>query len=139
MPTDHLPLTDAGPAVRDAMLFAPRSTPADTTLEQARETFSNAHVMLLLVVDEDGRFAGTVTREDLPADAAGDATVGAFARGDAPRIDPDAPIGDAVDMLRASGDRRLPVVGDDGTLQGLVCMDTSLTRFCVDVGRVTSR
>jgi len=139
MPTDHLPLTDAGPAVRDAMLFEPRSTPADTTLAQARETFSNPHVMLLLIVDEDGRFAGTVTREDLPADAVADATLGRFARADAPRIDPDAPIGDAVEMLRASGDRRLPVVGEDGALQGLVCMDSSLARFCVDAGRVVPR
>jgi CBS domain-containing protein len=139
MPTDHLPLTDAGPAVRDAMLFEPRSTPADTTLAQARETFSNPHVKLLLIVGDDGRFAGTVTREDLPADAADDATLGAYVRPDALRIGPDAPVGDAVELLRASGDRRLPVVGEDGALQGLVCMDQSLVRFCVDVGRATPR
>ncbi len=136
MPPDHLPLRDAGPEVRDAMLFEPRATPAATPLAQARETFANPHVMLVLVVDDDGRFAGTLTRDDLPEDAAPGATVGDLVRGDAPRIAPGAPIGQAVEMLRSSGERRLPVVDDDGTLCGLVCMAASYDRFCVDAGRV---
>jgi CBS domain-containing protein len=138
MPTDHLPLRDAGPEVRDAMLLQPRATPAATPASQARETFANPHVMLLLVVDEEGRFAGTLTREDLPDDAPADATVGQLVRGDAPRVGPDAPLGDAVELLRSSGDRRLPVVDGDGVLCGLVCMDRGYGHFCVDKGRVAA-
>jgi CBS domain-containing protein len=137
MPTDHLPLRDAGPAVRDAMLLEPRATPAATPLAEARETFANPRVKLLLVVEEDGRFAGTLTPADLPAE--GDGAIGDYANADAPRIGPDAPVAQAVEMLDATGTNRLPVVGDDGVLQGLVCWDRSGARFCVDPGRVTPR
>jgi len=135
MPTDHLALRDAGPAVRDAMMFEPRSTPADTTLAAARETFSNPRVKLLLVVDGD-RFLGTLTREDLPAE--GDGRIGDLVRADSARIDPGAAVADAVAMLDGTGTNRLPVVDDDGTLLGLVCWDRAGQRFCVDPGRVSS-
>jgi CBS domain-containing protein len=130
MPTDHLPLRDAGPAVRDAMMFEPRATPASTSLAQARETFANPHVNLLVVVQEDGRFAGTLTRDGLPAD--GDGPVGDYADPAAPRIAPDAPVAEAVELLDGTGANRLPVVDEDGVLQGLVCWDRSGQRFCVD-------
>ena len=138
MPTDHLPLSDAGPAVRDAMMFEPRSTPASTTLAQAREQFSNPRVKLLLVT-QDGRFLGTITRDDLPAE--GDGEIGDFVNGDTPRIDPEAPVADAVDMLESTGTNRLPVVDDAGALLGLVCWDSSGRQFCVDPGdgRVAGR
>jgi CBS-domain-containing membrane protein len=135
MPTDHLPLSDAGPAVRDAMMFEPRPTSATTTLPQVRETFANPRVKLLLVTDEDGRFLGTLTRDDVPAD--GDGPIADHVNPDAPRIDPDAPVARAVEMLDGADANRLPVVGDDGVLQGLVCWDRSGQRFCVDPGRVT--
>jgi CBS-domain-containing membrane protein len=135
MPTDHLPLSDAGPAVRDAMLFEPRATPASTSLAEARETFANPRVKLLLVVGDDGRFAGTLMREDLPAD--GDGAIGDLVRPDTPRIAPEAPVAAAVEMLEGTGTARLPVVDDDGTLLGLVCWDREGQQFCVDPGRVT--
>jgi CBS domain-containing protein len=138
MPTDHLPLRDAGPEVRDAMLLQPRATPAATPLVTARETFANPHVMLLLVVGDDGRFAGTLTRDDLPEEAAPQTTVGEVLRAGTPRIGPGAPLEQAVEMLRSSGQRRLPVVDDDGVLCGLVCMDRGYDHFCVDKGRVAA-
>jgi CBS domain-containing protein len=132
MSTVHLPLAEAGPSVRDAMLHEPRATPAETPLAEVRETFANPRVHLMVVVGPGGRFAGTVTRDDLPAAAPGDARIGELARADAPRIDPDAPVGRAVEMLEAAGATRLPVVDGDGVLCGLVCWDRSGTRFCVD-------
>ena len=134
MPTDHLPLSDAGPAVRDAMMLQPRPTPASTTLAAAREQFSNPRVKLLLVTD-DGRFLGTITRDDLPAE--GDGELGDFVNAEAPRIDPEAPVTAAVDMLEGTGGNRLPVVDDGGALLGLVCWDSSGQQFCVDPGRVS--
>jgi CBS domain-containing protein len=135
MPTDHLPIGDAGPAVRDAMLLEPRATPADTPLAQARETFANPRVHLMLVVDEEGRFVGTMHRDRLPAE--GDGPIGDHVDADAPRIEPGAPVAEAVEMLDGTGGNRLPVVGDDGALLGLVCWDRSGQRFCVDAGRVS--
>jgi CBS domain-containing protein len=133
MATDHLPLSDAGPAVRDAMMFEPRATPADTTVAQARETFANPHVNLLLVVDGD-RFLGTLTRDDLPAD--GDGPIAELVDGDAQRIGPDATVDEAVALLEDTGANRLPVV-EDGRLVGLVCWDPKGQQFCVDPGRAT--
>ena len=132
MTTRHLPIADAGPTVREAMLLAPRATPAETPLAQVRETFANPRVHLMLVVGAGGRFAGTLTRDDVPADAPGDAPVGDFVRPDAPRIDPGAPVAAAVEMLEGAGATRLPVVDEDGSLCGLVCWDRSGTRFCID-------
>ena len=136
MPTDHLPLSDAGPAVRDAMMLEPRPTPASTTLAQAREQFANPHVKLLLVTDED-RFLGTLTRADLPPE--GDGEIGDHVDGNAARIGPDAPVEDAVEMLEGTGTNRLPVVDDAGTLLGLVCWDGAGRQFCVDPGRLSGR
>ena len=136
MPTDHLPLADAGPTVGDAMLLEPRTTPARTPLGAARAMFSNPRVHLLLVVDEDGRFAGTVTRGELPEHD--DGTVGDVAARGAPRIGPEEPIARAVEVLDGTGASRLPVVDDDGRLCGLVCWDRAGARFCVDAGRVAS-
>jgi CBS domain-containing protein len=134
MPTDHLPLSDAGPTVRDAMMFEPRATPAGTTLAEARETFANPHVKLLLVTDGE-RFLGTLTRDDLPAE--GDGDIGDHVNRDSPRIDPGAPVADAVRMLDGTGTNRLPVVDDGGALLGLVCWDREGRQFCVDPGRVS--
>ena len=107
----------------------------DTPLAQARETFANPHVQLLLVVEEDGRFAGTLTRDTIPAE--GDGPIGDHVDAEAARIDPGAPVAQAVEMLDGTGTNRLPVVDDDGVLLGLVCWDRSGQRFCVDAGRVS--
>ena len=136
MPTDHLPLAQAGPTVGYAMMRTPRATPAATPLAQARETFANRHVDLLVVVEEDGRFAGTLARDAVPA--AGDGPVRDFVDPDAPRIGPDAPVADAVAILDGAGGNRLPVVDEDGMLRGLVCWDRSGARFCVDPGTVAT-
>jgi CBS domain-containing protein len=137
MPTDHLPLGDAGPTVRDAMLLEPRATPADTPLAQARETFANPRVHLMLVVDDDGRFLGTLHRDRVPAE--GDGPIRDHVDDASPRIGPDAPVAQAVATLDGAGGNRLPVVGDDGVLLGLVCWDRSGQRFCIDPGRATPR
>ena len=88
--------------------------------------------MKLLLVTDDGRFLGTITRDDLPAE--GDGEIGDFVNAEAPRIDPEAPVIAAVDMLEGTGGNRLPVVDEGGTLLGLVCWDASGRQFCVDPG-----
>jgi CBS domain-containing protein len=116
------------------MMLEPRTTPAGTPLAQAREAFANPHVHLILVVDGEGRFAGTLTRDSLPAE--GDGAVEDHVDPSAPRIGPAAPVSEAVELLEATGTDRLPVVGDDGVLLGLVCWSPRNQHFCVDPGRV---
>ena len=81
-PTRHIPIDDAGPAVRDVMLREPRAVPPGHAGDEVRETFANPRVKLLLVADGD-RFLGTVGPDDLPAD--GDGTIADIVRADAPR------------------------------------------------------
>jgi CBS-domain-containing membrane protein len=127
----NVPLDQAGPAVRDAMLRAPRTVPAQTTVADAREMLSNPRVRLLLVVDGD-RFLGSVTTDDLHDEASGGDWLSAHAHEDAPRVDPDASVAEGVAMLERLGVRRLPVVDSDDRLLGLLCLDRTGTMLCVD-------
>jgi CBS domain-containing protein len=130
MPTRNIPLADAGPRVADVMLREPRAVPPQTTVAEARATFENPRVRLLLVADGD-RFLGAVTREHVPDGVPDDATLGPVAAG-AALVAPDDPVDRAVELLDADGGDRLPVVDADGSLVGLVCFNRRHGHFCVD-------
>jgi CBS domain-containing protein len=123
--TRHIPLSNAGPTVRDVMLEEARAVPPDTPLAQVRETFANPRVKLLLVADGD-RYLGTVAPTDLPNDD--DGTVGPHVNAQAPRVRPDDPTSRALELLEATD--RVPVVDDEGRLHGLVCLNRGRSAFC---------
>ncbi|HET6550944.1 MAG TPA: CBS domain-containing protein [Solirubrobacter sp.] len=126
--TVHIPVADAGPAVRDIMLREARAVGPDTPVADVRETFANPKVKLLLVTDGE-RFLGTIGRDDLPAGDGG--TIEAHVRADAPRVSPDEPVARALELVEATGLSRIPVVGDGERLQGLVCFNAEHAAFCV--------
>jgi len=130
VPTRNVPLQSAGPRVEDVMLRDPRTVGPETTVGQARATFENPRVRLLLVT-RDSTFVGAVTRESLPAGAADDEPLGALARDDGALVAPDDPVAHAVELLDARNTDRLPVVGRDGALAGLVCFNRRQRHFCV--------
>jgi CBS domain-containing protein len=130
MPTRNVPLADAGPRVADVMLREPRAVPPGTTVAEARETFENPRVRLLLVADGE-RFLGAVTRAHVGDGVAADATLGRLAA-DGSLVRPDDPVERAVELLDADAADRLPVVAGDGTLVGLVCFNRRHGHFCVD-------
>ena len=131
MPTRNVPLADAGPRVEDVMLREPRVVAPETTVAQARETFENPRVRLLLV-GRGGAFLGAVTRDHVGADVDGGVTLGELAGGDGRLVRPDDPVSRAVELLDAEQAERLPVVASDGTLVGLVCFNRTRGHFCVD-------
>lgn len=130
MGTRNIPLDEAGPAVADVMLREPRTVTPETTVAAARTEFENPRVRLLLVAEGDA-FVGVVTRDDLPEDAAPGATLGALA-GAGTRVAPGDPVARAVELLDAHDTDRLPVVGDDGAVVGLICFNRRHGHFCVD-------
>jgi CBS domain-containing protein len=130
MPTRNIPLAEAGPSVADVMLRGPRAVPPGTTVEEARETFDNPRVRLLLVADGE-RFLGAVTRDHIGDAVAGDTTLGQLAEAGA-LVRPEEPVARAVELLDADGSDRLPVVAGDGTLVGLICFNRRHGHFCVD-------
>ena len=130
MPTRNIPLADAGPRVADVMLRAPRAVAPGTTVAEARETFENPRVRLLLVADGE-RFLGAVTREHVGGVVRGETTLGELAA-EAALVAPDDPVARAVELLDADEADRLPVVDGAGTLVGLICFNRRHGHFCVD-------
>ena len=122
----------AGRRVADAMVTRPHVHGRGTTLADARDILVDTHVHLLLLV-EDGRLLGTVTREDLvPAPHDGPALAVATTAGRT--VAPDVALDAAHDEMRAAGQRRRAVVTDTGELVGLLCLKRSGAGFCTDAG-----
>jgi CBS domain-containing protein len=105
------------------MLAEARTIPPDTPVEEVRETFANPRVKLLLVAEGE-RFLGTLSPGDVPA--AG--TIAAGVDAEAPRLDPGDSVERALELLEQSS--RVPVVGADGRLHGLVCLNRGKSAFC---------
>ena len=121
--TEHIPLDEAGPLVRDVMLAEARTIGPDTPVEVVRETFANPHVKLLLVTEGD-RFLGTVGRDGLPESG----TIGPAVDAGAPSVRPDDAVPRALELLEHAD--RVPVVDEDGRLHGLVCLNRRRSAFC---------
>ncbi len=130
MSTRNIPIADAGPSAADVMLRDPRAVPPSTTVAEARATFENPRVRLLLVADGD-HFLGAVTRDDVGDEVDGARTLGELA-GDAVLVRPDDPVERVVGLLGDEGTDRLPVVDGEGALLGLVCFNRRHGHFCVD-------
>src|SRR4051794_108487 len=131
MPTRNVPLQEAGPTVEDVMLRSPRTVAPDTTVGEARETFANPRVRLLLVARGD-TFLGAVTRDSIPDDAVDDATLDGLAGDPGTLVAPEDPVAHAVELLESRDTDRLPVVAGDGSIVGLVCFNRRHGHFCVD-------
>jgi CBS domain-containing protein len=123
--TRHIPLADAGPAVRDVMLAEPRTVAPETPVAEVRATFANPRVKLLLVADGE-RFLGTLAPDALPAADGG--TIAGLADASAPCLAPGDSVARALELLEATS--RVPVVDEDGRLQGLVCLNRGRSAFC---------
>jgi hypothetical protein len=105
-------IEDAGDLrVRQAMVGRPKTVSRYASIGEARILFENPKNRLLLV-DDDGIYAGHVMREDVP------------------ESEPDeAPLLPHVEAY----DNRLVVVGEDGRLEGLLCLNKRDGYLCVDV------
>ena len=116
--------------VRDAMITRPKTLPADATVGELRRLLANSRLLTVLLV-EGATFAGAIEREDVGDELAPDAPARLLAARDVETIGPDAPLGEAVERLDASGSRRLVVLDDDGTsLLGLLCLKGDRAGFC---------
>ena len=101
----------------DVMLREPRAVAPETTVAEARETFENPRVRLLLVARGD-EFLGAVTREAIGADTAAETTLAGLAGDDDTLVRPEDTVGRVVELLEAEQTDRLPVVTVDGRLVG---------------------
>jgi len=117
--------------VGDVMIRAPKTLPSDASVADVRAVFERPNVRTVLLADE-GRFAGLVERDQLPADAPDSAPANTY-RDPAPATTtPQTPMRDAIKLFEARDEPRLVVLDEDGiTLRGLLCGNTTATGFCV--------
>ncbi len=114
-----------GTTVGDVMTENPQSVEPGDSIEDAAKKMKEADTGALLVVDGDD-LKGIVTDRDIVVNAIAegntDATVEDVASTDATTIEPDASLGDAIQLMRDNKVRRLPVVGGDGEPVGIVSL-----------------
>lgn len=111
--------------VSDVMTHEVIGLPATASVAEAAELMRDHDIGDVLVMD-DGRVQGLITDRDLairvlaehrePANT----TIGDVCSSDVTSVSPDAPVAEAVSLMRDRAVRRLPVIGSDGQAQGMV-------------------
>ena len=127
------PETTGEKTVGEAMITRPHLHPATLTVDQARAALGDAHVHLLLLV-EDGRLLGTLTRDDLAGEHPGADPALPLARLEGRVVPAGQPLARVTEEMAARGARRLAVLDDDERLVGLLCLKRSGAGFCSDAG-----
>jgi CBS domain-containing protein len=120
--------------VKDLMIGTPCYCLPETNLASATELMWNANCGCLPVLSADGKVSGVITDRDICVAlgtrnrVAGDVTVGEVISGKVHSCAPEDEIHLALQTFREARVRRLPVVGRDGSLAGLLSMDDILSR-----------
>jgi CBS domain-containing protein len=119
----------AGMRVADVIHKRFSATPASATVGEVRAWFAeSAHRRVAVLIDDDGRYAGSVTADDLDgADA--QRPVAEVAR-PGETVAPDAPAADGFRVVAGTETLRVPVVDADGRLLGVVGVTDDRAAFC---------
>ncbi len=112
------------------MLRSPDTVPGDMTVAAARRFLDNPRLRMLLVAD-DGRLIGAVSRDRLASESDGDVNLAGLADPAIARIGPHETVDRVLELLDSAGTERLPVVDDDRLL-GLICWNRRKRHFCID-------
>jgi len=103
--------------------------PADATVAQVRHWFAASSHRRMAFLADNGRYAGSITRDDLSGDLDPTRSAVHVAR-TGPTIAPDAPAHAGYELAIATRAQRVPVVGPDGTLIGVIGVTDDLAAFC---------
>jgi CBS domain-containing protein len=101
----------------------------DATVAQVRDWFAASSHRRMAFLADNGRYAGSLTRDDLSGNLDPTASALDIAR-TGPTVLPDAPAHAGYELAIATDARRVPVVGRDGTLIGVVGVTDDLAAFC---------
>jgi CBS domain-containing protein len=116
--------------VSDVMVKRPKTLSATATVGEARRLFENPRVLVALLED-GGRYAGELSRYHVPAGADPDGPIARYAVAGA-TIGAEEPMSAALESMERLDHERLAVVGGDGTLLGLLCLNRKHGHFCID-------
>jgi CBS domain-containing protein len=114
------------------MIARPKSVSRYASVGEARILFENPKNRLLLIED-DGVYSGHVLRDDVPDAEPDEAPLLPHIRRDCPQIGPDDSVVEALPLATEEYDNRLVVVGENGRLEGLLCLNRRDGYLCVDI------
>jgi CBS-domain-containing membrane protein len=103
--------------------------PADATVAQVRDWFAASSHRKMAFLAENGRYAGSLTRDDLGGDLDPTDSAVHLAR-TGPTIAPDAAARLGYELAVATPALRVPVVDPRGTLIGVIGVTDDLAAFC---------
>lgn len=103
--------------------------PADATVAQVRDWFAASSHRRMAFLADNGRYAGSITREDLDGNLDPTSSAAHLGRSGS-TIAPDAPASAGYKLAIATHALRVPVVDRDGTLIGVIGVTDDLAAFC---------
>jgi len=122
--------------VAQLMTTDPRTVSPDTSLDAAADLMLDDAIGSVLVVDDDDRLQGLLTRTDfvrLVADhESGTDPVETYMTTDVVTTAPQTPVAEAANTMIAHGFHHLPVVDDENRVIGVVTT-TDLTGYLAEV------
>jgi CBS domain-containing protein len=116
-----------GQVAADLMLREPKTLPGDASVADVRAVLANPKVQLVLLAD-GATFHGAITA--IPDAAPASESALAYADPSPETIGPGEPADVAFERASAAAHRRVIVLGDDGELLGLLCLNQNRTHFC---------
>jgi len=124
------PLDEAGDLTAADVIHSRFSAlPTDATVAQVRDWFAaSSHRRMALFADH-GRYAGSLTPDDLSGDLDPSRPAVRLAR-IGPTVAPDAPARAGYELAVTTRAQRVPVVSHDGTLIGVIGVTDDLAAFC---------
>jgi CBS domain-containing protein len=103
--------------------------PGTATVDDVRRWFAASSHRKMAFLAEDGRYLGSLTRQDVAEPLDGGRAAAEVARS-GPTIAPDAPARAGHELAIAGGALRVPVVDNGGSLLGVVAVTEDLAGFC---------
>jgi hypothetical protein len=102
---------------------------AEATVAEVREWFAVSSHRRMAFLAEDGRYAGSLTRDDLDGDLDPEAPAAEFAH-DGPTVAPDASAHVGYELATKTDALRVPAVDPAGNLLGVVAVTNDRAGFC---------
>ena len=102
---------------------------ADATVAEVREWFAASSHRRMALLAEEGRYAGSLTREDLEGDLDSQAPAAEFAH-NGPTVAPDASAHVGYELATQTDALRVPAVDGEGNLLGVVAVTNDRAGFC---------
>ncbi|MDP2710527.1 MAG: CBS domain-containing protein [Solirubrobacteraceae bacterium] len=119
-----------GLTVNDVLHARFSTLPADATIGDVRDWFAASSSRRQAFLGDDGRYAGSLTPQDIGGEDLDPGRPAAEVAHDGPTVSPDAPANTGRDLALLTDARRVPVVDGDGILLGVVAVTGDLQSFC---------